>query len=67
MRRYGLPHPYEQLKALTRGKGMTQETMRAFIAYLELPADDKQRLLQMSPGTYIGLAVGLANTELEMS
>jgi adenylosuccinate lyase len=67
MRRYGLPQPYEQLKALTRGKGMTQETMRAFIAGLELPADDKQRLLEMSPDTYIGLAVELANSELEMS
>jgi adenylosuccinate lyase len=66
MRRYGLPQPYEQLKALTRGRGMTQETMRAFIADLELPADDKQRLLEMSPATYIGLAVGLANSELEM-
>ncbi len=67
MRRYGLPQPYEQLKALTRGKGMTQETMRAFIAGLELPADDKQRLLEMSPATYIGLAVRLANSELQMS
>jgi adenylosuccinate lyase len=67
MRRYGLPQPYEQLKSLTRGKGMTQETMRAFIAGLELPADDKQRLLEMSPATYIGLAAELANTELEMS
>ena len=33
MRRYGLPEPYEQLKALTRGQaGMTRESLRAFIA-----------------------------------
>jgi adenylosuccinate lyase len=60
MRRYGLPNPYEQLKALTRGHGMTRESMRAFIAQLELPADAKQRLLELTPATYTGLATELA-------
>ncbi|BFI96361.1 MAG: adenylosuccinate lyase [Rhodanobacter sp.] len=60
MRRYGLPQPYEQLKALTRGQGITKESMRDFIAKLELPADAKQRLLDLTPGGYIGLAEGLA-------
>ncbi|MFK2876494.1 adenylosuccinate lyase [Rhodanobacter hydrolyticus] len=60
MRRYGLPQPYEQLKALTRGQGITKESMREFIGKLELPADAKQRLLDLTPGGYIGLAEGLA-------
>lgn len=60
MRRYGLPQPYEQLKALTRGKGITQDALREFIQQLELPADAKQRLLDMTPRNYIGLAAQLA-------
>jgi len=60
MRRYGLPQPYEQLKALTRGQGITRESMREFIGKLELPAEAKQRLLDLTPGGYIGLAEGLA-------
>jgi adenylosuccinate lyase len=60
MRRHGLPNPYEQLKALTRGHGITAESMRGFIAGLDLPADAKQRLLDMTPGSYIGLAERLA-------
>jgi adenylosuccinate lyase len=67
MRRYGLPQPYEQLKALTRGKGITQETMRAFIAGLDLPAKDKQRLLEMSPASYVGLAAELATHEISQA
>jgi adenylosuccinate lyase len=64
MRRYGLPQPYEQLKALTRGQGMTEETMRGFIAGLDLPAADKARLLAMTPASYVGLAKRLAEEEL---
>jgi adenylosuccinate lyase len=60
MRRYGLPEPYEQLKALTRGQGITRDSMRTFITSLELPADAKQRLLELTPGRYIGLAETLA-------
>ena len=60
MRRYGLPNPYEQLKALTRGHGITAESMRAFIEALDLPAADKARLLAMTPGSYTGLAEQLA-------
>jgi adenylosuccinate lyase len=60
MRRHGLPNPYEQLKALTRGQGIDAGSMRAFIAGLELPADAKQRLLDMTPATYTGLAARLA-------
>src|SRR5688500_419410 len=60
MRRHGLPNPYEQLKALTRGQGITEASMREFIASLELPADARERLLAMTPGSYIGLADRLA-------
>jgi len=60
MRRHGLPNPYEQLKALTRGHGIDEASMRAFITGLELPADAKQRLLEMTPGGYTGLAGRLA-------
>jgi adenylosuccinate lyase len=61
MRRYGLPNPYEQLKALTRGRtGMTRESLHAFIDGLALPDDAKLRLKALSPGTYIGKAAELA-------
>jgi adenylosuccinate lyase len=67
MRRYGLPQPYEQLKALTRGQGMTKATMRGFIASLALPEADKARLLALTPASYIGLAERLAREELALS
>ena len=61
MRRYGAPNPYEQLKALTRGKsGMTRESLHAFIDALEIPADAKARLKALTPATYIGNATSLA-------
>src|SRR5690606_41023860 len=44
MRRHGLPNPYEQLKALTRGQGITADSMRAFIESLELPDRKSTRL-----------------------
>ena len=60
MRRYGLPQPYEQLKALTRGKGITPEALATFIGGLDLPVDAKNRLLNLTPRTYVGLAATLA-------
>jgi len=61
MRRYGLPNPYEQLKALTRGKsGITRATLAQFIAGLGLPEEEKQRLLALTPDTYTGMAAALA-------
>ena len=60
MRRHGLPNPYEQLKALTRGHGITADSMRAFVESLDLPADAKQRLRELTPGGYVGLAASLA-------
>ena len=60
MRRHGLPEPYEQLKAFTRGQPMTRELMQGFVAALALPAEDKARLLAMTPASYTGLAATLA-------
>jgi len=60
MRRFGLPNPYEQLKELTRGKAITQESIRAFIEGLDLPKAEKARLLKLTPGGYTGLAQELA-------
>ncbi len=61
MRRYGLPRPYERLKALTRGRGIDREGLAAFISALELPGDAKARLLALTPRTYVGLAARLAS------
>ena len=59
MRRAGTPDAYERLKELTRGAGITKEGIQAFIADLDLPDDDKQRLLSLTPATYTGLAAQL--------
>jgi adenylosuccinate lyase len=56
MRRYGLPEPYEQLKRLTRGKKIGREEIREFVQSLELPAAEKERLMQMTPASYTGNA-----------
>lgn len=61
MRRHGLPKPYEQLKDLTRGKKLDRDEMRAFVQKLELPEEDRQRLLAMTPASYIGNAAEQAH------
>jgi adenylosuccinate lyase len=60
MRRYGLENPYEQLKAMTRGKGITREALHAFIRTLPIPAEARERLLAMTPASYTGKAEELA-------
>ena len=60
MRKVGMDHPYERLKELTRGRRVTAEIMRDFVAALPLPVADKKRLLKMTPATYVGLAAKLA-------
>ena len=59
MRRYGIPEPYEKVKALTRGQAITQETLQTFVSTLELPDDVKQELMQLTPSGYVGLAESL--------
>ena len=56
MRRYGIPHPYEKLKALSRGKPLSRDGLHSFIEALEIPAEAKQRLLALTPATYTGNA-----------
>ncbi|MEG2748726.1 MAG: adenylosuccinate lyase, partial [Acinetobacter sp.] len=59
MRRYNVEQPYEKLKALTRGQAMTREMMVNFVKGDELaqvPADERARLAELSPATYIGNA-----------
>ena len=60
MRRYGLPEPYEQLKALTRGKGITRASLHQFIGQLAIPEAERLRLLALAPWSYIGKAAELA-------
>ncbi len=61
MRRYKLPNPYEQLKELTRGRGgIDRDALHNFIRGLALPESEKQRLLEMTPMSYLGKAIELA-------
>ncbi len=61
MRRYAIPEPYEKLKALTRGRAVTREVLQQFIATLDIPDEEKKRLLEMTPSSYVGLAEILTN------
>ena len=61
MRRYGMENAYDKLKELTRGKeGINRASLQTFIATLDIPQAEKQRLLQLFPETYIGQAAELA-------
>ena len=61
MRRHGVAGPYEQLKALTRGKGgISPAALHDFIRTLDLPEAERDRLLALTPATYIGKAADLA-------
>ncbi len=56
MRRYGIPEPYEKLKALTRGQAVSKALLHDFIATLDIPKLEKRRLMALTPARYIGLA-----------
>ena len=60
MRRYGVQGAYEQLKEVTRGKTVTAAALHGLIQGLEIPQADKDRLLAMTPGSYVGKAAELA-------
>ncbi|MFA6014992.1 MAG: adenylosuccinate lyase [Gallionellaceae bacterium] len=61
MRRYNIANAYDKLKALTRGKdGINRDSLRQFIQSLDIPESEKQRLCELSPGTYLGKAAELA-------
>lgn len=57
----GMDNPYERLKELTRGRGITGEDLRAFVAGLGLPDDVAKRLSEMTPATYVGVAPALVD------
>ncbi len=59
MRRYGLENPYEQLKALTRGRDIDKKAIENFVSKLDIPETEKKRLLAMTPASYIGIAANL--------
>ena len=61
MRRYAIPEPYEKLKALTRGQRINRENLHTFITDLEIPHQEKRRLLDLTPSNYVGDAIHLAN------
>ena len=60
MRRFGVAGAYEKLKEVTRGQRVTPEDLHALIRSLEIPQADKDRLLALTPATYIGKAAELA-------
>jgi adenylosuccinate lyase len=60
MRAHGIPDAYDRLKTFTRGRSVDQAAMREFIVSLALPAAEKERLLAMTPASYLGLAPALA-------
>jgi adenylosuccinate lyase len=60
LRRYGVEDAYEQLKSLTRGRRIGADDLRAFIGGLAIPDEAKQRLLALTPASYIGKAAELA-------
>ena len=61
MRKAGIEKPYEKLKELTRGQKINQSTIQEFVEGLDLDITDKQRLLQMTPADYIGMADKIVN------
>jgi len=60
MRRYGIENPYEKLKDLTRGKGISAQVLQTFIETLDLPEEAKVQLRALTPANYIGSAVAQA-------
>jgi adenylosuccinate lyase len=60
MRRFGVPGAYEKLKDVTRGQAVTAEALHSLIRSLDIPQTEKDRLLAMTPGSYIGKAAELA-------
>jgi len=60
MRRYAVAGAYEKLKEVTRGQTVTAEALHGLIRSLEIPQAEKDRLLAMTPGSYIGKAAELA-------
>jgi len=67
MRRHGIENPYEQLKALTRGKRVTAEALRDFVDGLDLPEDARRALRGLTPSAYTGNAAQMARSAADRS
>ena len=65
MRRYGIADAYEQLKSLTRGQNISQDTLNNFINELNIPDEAKQTLLGLTPHNYVGNAGQLAKQAMK--
>lgn len=61
LRKYKVPGAYERLKMLSRGKKLMDKEIRAFIKQLKIAADDKKRLMALTPWTYVGIAEKLVD------
>jgi len=61
MRKAGIEKPYEKLKELTRGQKIDRETICQFVENLDLADEDKQRLLEMNPASYVGMAAKIVD------
>lgn len=66
MRRHGLPEPYERLKELTRGRQMDEKLFREVLTNLDIPEAEKQQLSELTPATYLGLAIELSRNPAEV-
>jgi len=62
MRRYGVEQPYEKLKELTRGRGISPESLKTFIDGLDIPDQARRELAELTPATYIGNAAEQARS-----
>ena len=60
MRKHGITDAYEQLKELTRGQHIDRDTLQRFVDQLQVPPEARQRLRELTPGTYTGNAAQVA-------
>jgi len=61
MRMYGVKNPYEKLKEMTRGKKVDQQILSDFVDKLDIPKEAKERLKELRPETYVGVAKKLVS------
>jgi adenylosuccinate lyase len=62
IRKNNIPDGYELMKDLSRGKDITQTDLVKFINNMNVPSNEKVRLLKLTPASYIGYAADLSKT-----
>ena len=60
MRKYGVPEPYEKLKALTRGQTLSESAIQGLVNDLDIPDAAREEITDLTPQRYIGRASELA-------